>query len=117
MGPQFEESLIDELWQEHLAASYPKGFRGKDVNGIDLGLLDANIAGCVSTFIERGTLDLYQSAMLGLSYRDASYVVPILNEEGAAYFWRLERLAELVLKAVARKAQPVHNYGATADSR
>lgn len=107
MEPQFEESLIDELWQEHLAAAYPKGFRGNDVNGIDFVLLDANIAGCVTTFIARGTLNLYQSAMLGLSYRDASYVVPILNEEGAAYFWRLERLAELVLKAVARKAQPV----------
>lgn len=68
-------------------------------------MLDANIAGCVDTFIKRGSLNQYQAVILGLSYRDASYVVPILNDEGAAYFWRLERLAELVLKAVARKAQ------------
>lgn len=101
-----EESLIEELWQEHLAAPFPKGLRGKDVNGIDFVLLDANIAGCVSTFIERGKLNAYQMAMLGLSYRDANFIVPILNEEGAAYFWRLERLAELVLKAVARNNQP-----------
>jgi hypothetical protein len=72
MEPEFEESLIDELWQEHLAAPFPRGFRGKAVNGIDFVLLDANIAGCVSTFIEGGTLSLYQAAMLGLSYRDAS---------------------------------------------
>ena len=101
-----EESLIEELWQEHLAAAFPEGLRAKDVNGIDLVLLDANIAGCVSTFVERGKLNNYQSAMLGLSYRDASFVIPILNEEGVAYFWRLERLAELVLKVVARKNQP-----------
>ncbi len=105
MENESEESLIDELWQEHLAAPFPKGFRAKDVNGIDFVMLDANIAGCVDTFLERGTLNLYQAAMLGLSYRDASYVIPILNEEGAAYFWRLERLAEWVLKAVARNNQ------------
>jgi hypothetical protein len=105
MGNESEESLVDELWQEHLAAPFPKGFHGKDVNGIDLVMLDANIAGCIDTFLERGTLNLYQLAMLGLSYRDVSYVIPILDEEGAAYFWRLERLAELVLKEVARKNQ------------
>ena len=98
-------SDVEELWQEHLAAPFPGGLRAKDVNGIDFILLDANIAGCVDTFLERGTLNLYQAAILGLSYRDVSYVIPILNEEGAAYFWRLERLAELVLKAVARKNQ------------
>ena|SRR5689334_8422443 len=106
MNLESEESLITELWQEHLAAPFPKGFRGKDVNGIDFVVLDATIAGCVDTFIDRGTLSLYQSAMLGLSYQDVSYIVPILNEDGAAYFWRLQRLAELVLKAVARKTQP-----------
>jgi hypothetical protein len=101
-----DDSLISELWQEHLTAPFPKGFRGKDVSGIDFVLLDANIAGCVSTFLERGALNLYQLSILGLSYRDASHVVPILNEEGAEYFWRLERLAELVLRAVAHKHQP-----------
>jgi hypothetical protein len=101
-----DDSLISDLWQEHLTKPFPKGFRGKDVSGIDFVLLDANIAGCVSTFLERGTLNLYQVSVLGLSYRDASHVISILNEEGAEYFWRLERLAELVLKAVARKHQP-----------
>jgi len=101
-----EEAAIEELWQEHLAAAFPKKFRGKDVNKIDFVLLDATIAGCVSTFLERGKLNVYQLAMLGLAYRDASYVVPVLNDEGAAYFWRLERLAELVLKVLANKNQP-----------
>jgi hypothetical protein len=101
-----DELLIGELWQEHLAAPFPNGFRGKDVDGIDFVILDADIAGCVETFVRRGTLSLFQAAALGISYRNVSYVIPILNEEGAAYFWRLERLAELILKTVARRNQP-----------
>jgi hypothetical protein len=103
METELEEPSIADLWQKHLAAPFPAGFRGKGLNGIDFVMLDANIAGCVQTFLERGKLNLFQTAMLGLSYRDASFVVPTLNEQGAAYFWRLGRLAELVLRAIARK--------------
>ena len=96
-----EKALIEELWKEHESAPFPKGYRGKDVNGIDFVMLDADVAGCVDTFLSRGNLNLFQTAVLGLRYRDLSYVIPILNDEGAEYYWRLERLAELVLKAVA----------------
>ena len=103
-----DELLIEELWKEHVATPFPKGFLAKDVDGIDFVMLDADIAGCVDTFLERGNLNLFQTAVLGLCYRHVSYVTPILNEEGAAYFWRLERLAELVLKAVALKNEKHH---------
>lgn len=103
-----EQLLIEELWKEHVATPFPKGFRAKDVDGIDFVMLDADIAGCIDTFLERGNLNLFQTASLGLCYRHASYVTSILNEEGAAYFWRLERLAELVLKAVALKNEKQH---------
>jgi hypothetical protein len=95
------KALINRLWEEHLAAPFPKGLTGVDVNGIDLVLLDSSIAGCVDTYVDSDALNLFQTAMLGLSYRDASFVVPILNKEAAAYFFRLERLAELILKGVA----------------
>lgn len=101
MKSKNEKLLINDLWQEHLKAPFPKKLRGKDINGIDFVVLDADIAGCVSTFLERGNLSVYQTAILGLSYQQASFIIPVLNKEGAAYFWRLERLAELVLKAVA----------------
>jgi hypothetical protein len=101
--------LIRELWTEHKNALFPKGFRAKDVNGIDFVMLDADVAGCVETFLGRGNLNLYQTAILGLSYRNLSYVIPIINDEGTEYFWRLERLAELILKAVALKNQEEHN--------
>lgn len=100
--------LINELWAEHKRAPFPKGFRAKDVSGIDFVVLDADVAGCVETFLGRGTLNLYQTAILGLSYRNLSYVIPIINDEGKEYFWRLERLAELILKAVALKNEKQH---------
>ena len=103
MDSDSEETLIAELWKAHLATPFPERFRAKDINGIDFVMLDADIAGCVDTFVTRGNLNLFQTAVLGICYRNASFVMPILNEEGAAYFWRLERLAELVLKAVALK--------------
>lgn len=105
-SPKFtvmEEILISDLWKEHIAAPFPNGFRAKDVNGIDFVMLDADVAGCVDTFLSRGNLNLYQTAVLGLSYRNLSSVIRILNDEGREYFGRLERLAELVLKSVAIK--------------
>jgi hypothetical protein len=72
MEPQLEEPSIKDLWDEHLATPFPKGCRGRDLNGIDFVLLDANIAGCVRTFVERGKLRMFQTAVLGLSYRDAT---------------------------------------------
>lgn len=103
-----EKALIEELWKEHQSAPFPKSYRAKDVNGIDFVMLDADVAGCVDSFLGRGNLNLFQTALLGLCYRDLTYVIPILNEEGRDYYWRLERLAELVLKAVAETNRKEH---------
>ena len=103
-----ENRLIEELWNEHRLAAFPKSYRGKDVDGIDFVMLDADVAGCVDSFLSRGNLNLFQTAILGLCYRNLSYVTPLLNEEGKAYYQRLERLAKLVLKAVAVRNQKEH---------
>ena len=70
--------------------------------------LDADVAGCVDTFLTRSNLNLFQTATLGLSYRNLSYVMPLLNDEGKTYFRRLERLAELVLKAMTLRNEKDH---------
>jgi spore coat protein CotH len=111
MKTEYDHKTINELWQEHLATPFPKRLRGKDINGIDFVMLDADIAGCVSSFLEEGKLNLYQTAMLGLSYQRASHVVSLLSDEEAAYYERLERLAELVLKAIALDNEAAHKKG------
>ena len=35
MKTNSDELLISDLWKEHKNAPFPKGFRGKDVSGID----------------------------------------------------------------------------------
>jgi hypothetical protein len=99
---------INKLWKEHFQAKFPEDFYGQEINGVDFVTLDSSIAGCISTFAEDGNLNLYQTAVLGLCYREVSFILPILNEPDAEYFRRLERLAELVLKAVARKNLAAH---------
>ena len=98
--------IIEELWAERNTSLFPKNLGGKDVNGIDFDLLDANIAGCVMVYLERGTLDVWRTAILGLSYRNCEYIIPILNEEAAEYYWRLGRMAELILEDLAKAEQP-----------
>ena len=109
MKTKADEFLIRDLWKEHKSAQFPKGFAGKDISGIDFVLIDSYVAGCVTTFLGRGNLNLYQTAILGLSYRNLSYVIPVISEEGKEYFWRLERLAELVLKSVAFTNEGEHS--------
>ena len=97
--------LIKKLWREHKAAPFPKASRGREVAGWDLVLLDAATAGCLSTFVERGTLDTWRLAGLGLCYHDLVRVVLEVDGEEHAYFDRLERLAGLVLEAVCDGSQ------------
>lgn len=75
-------------------------------------MLDADVAGCVDTFLDRGNLNLFQTAILGLCYRNLSCVMPFLDDEGKAYYHRLERLAELVRKAVAVRNEQDHEVSA-----
>jgi hypothetical protein len=53
-----DNRLIEQLWREHKLEAFPQGYRGKDVNGVDLVMLDADVAGCVDTFLDRGNLNL-----------------------------------------------------------
>ena len=93
-------SLLELLWHEHQAAPFPKASRCREVAGNDLIALDYTAAGCISTFVGRGTLDTWRLAVLGLCYHGLGLAVAQLEGEERAYFSRLETLAGLVLEAV-----------------
>ena len=97
-----KNKVIEELWKEHEAAAFPASCRGVDVRGVDMTMLDADVAGCVDTFVSGRKLNLFQTAVLGLCYRELADVLPALDGEAKAYYARLDRLAGLVLKAVAQ---------------
>lgn len=98
------EKMIVDLWNEHRQKAFPEGCGGKEIKGIDLILLDTNIAGCIHTFIEnehqyKYRLDEPRIAILGKCYRDLAIIQPFLtSEEEKEYFTRLDRMAGLILE-------------------
>jgi hypothetical protein len=99
--------MIEPLWREHHAAEFPAVCRGRDIDGIDFVMLEADVAGCVLTFLKRrGALDLRRTAILGVCYRNVTYVLPKMPTEARPYFERVERLARLVLDAVKTASGP-----------
>ena len=93
--------MIAKLWSDHYAAPFPKECAGEQIEDIDLVLLDADVTGCISVFLQNGgKLDHWRTAILGLCYRHLAIVVRNLSGEAQGYFWRLETLAGLVLEAV-----------------
>ena len=97
--------MIDHLWSEHQSAPFPKASRCREVAGHDLIALDYTTAGCISTFVARGTLDTWRLSILGLCYHGLALVVAQLEDEERAYFARLEELAGFVLATVRDSSQ------------
>jgi hypothetical protein len=94
---------LRRLWREHLEAEYPDGYRDKDVAGVALILLDADIAGCVSASLGGARLDPERTAILERCYRDAVAVSRELTGPPRDYFERLKRMAAIVLETSSGK--------------
>lgn len=94
-GAQPEDRLA-RLWEEHRRALYPDSFRGIDVEGVELILLDADVAGLVQRELNGG-LDDSGIAILWACIADLDKVVTLINSQYcASYFARLRTMAKLV---------------------
>jgi hypothetical protein len=108
------EKMIEDLWNEHYQRVFPKGCGGKEIQGIDLALLDTFTAGCIQTFIYHGQkykyrLDEPRIAILGKCYRQLAIIQPFLTtDESKDYFSRLDKMAGLVLDWISahRRSNP-----------
>ncbi|MER7515572.1 hypothetical protein [Streptomyces sp. NPDC126499] len=86
---------LAELWEEHRSAPFPPGFRGVDIEGVELVLLDADVAALVRRELDGG-LDDDGVAALWACVADLGKVVPLIDEEYcAAYCVRLQAMARL----------------------
>jgi hypothetical protein len=98
---------LDDLrrfWEEHRKRPFPPSLLSKSVNGRDLVLLDSGMAGCISTFLSRGSLDAWRACLLGMDYHDVAGIVTVLHRDGAVYFEWLRRMAGLTLRLAAEQA-------------
>src|SRR3954447_8292844 len=96
MSPD-EEARV--LWAEHQATAFPARLRGEEVAGVDMVMLDADIAGCVVTWLgASGGLDASRRDSLERCLDDIDRVLPLIQDTGEReYYERLRRLARLAL--------------------
>ncbi|MFF5405217.1 hypothetical protein ACFY8K_18775 [Streptomyces misionensis] len=92
---------VSRLWEGHRRAAFPADVRGAEPSGIDLVLLDATVAGCVSGWLDGGgSLDAERGRILRDAVRDLDRVLPeITGDDAPRYFRHLRRLAVLVSAA------------------
>ena len=98
--------LVAPLWERHLARPFPPRLRGEEIEGVDMVLLDADIAGCTQTWLKSSTdLDTMRRGALRDCLGDLDTVLPQLSDpEEAAYYAGLRELAVGVLSA--QRAHP-----------
>jgi hypothetical protein len=101
-----ELGLLSRLWDEHKRATFPPHLRGQDIEGEDMVMLDADIAGCVSSSLA-GPLDERRRSILLRCLAALQKVVPSISDEGSAveYYERLREMATLATEAGNAKAQ------------
>jgi len=77
---------------------FPARLRGEELAGVDMVMLDADLAGCVVTWrANHGLLDEGRQQLLARLLLDVDQVVPLLQDDGErAYYERLGRLGRLV---------------------
>ncbi|MEV6448106.1 hypothetical protein [Amycolatopsis sp. NPDC051716] len=87
------------LFEAHREAPFPSRWRGADVEGIDMVMLDATAAGGVSAWLERqGLLDDRGFAVLAECEQRLVRVIPELDAHGRDYYQRLLDMAVLALE-------------------
>ena len=102
---RFQE--ISRLWEQHLSVAFPDKLRSMEIDGADAILLDATIAGCVQTFLDKqGKLDLWRTSTLGLCYGDLARWIAETAGKELKYLKRLQEMARLVLKFVLERSKP-----------
>lgn len=89
---------VTPLWDAHLRADFPAYLRGAELLGIDMVLLDAEVAGCVSSWLHgRGHLDEERRRILARCVADLDHILPILATQEDAYYGRLRAMAVAAL--------------------
>jgi hypothetical protein len=98
--PEERTSTIYGLHEEHQGAGFPARFRDEEPSGVDLALLDAGIAGCVTTWQHGGRLDTAQREVLHECLHDLDRVLSRLTDGSERqYVERLRELARLLAQA------------------
>lgn len=93
-------AAVTTLFAAHAKAPFPSQWRGADVAGFDMVMLDADPAGCVSVWLERqGFLDDWRWNVLAECEQRLIRIIPELDAYGREYYQRLLDMTALILEA------------------
>jgi hypothetical protein len=89
------------LHQQHLELDFPPRLRGEEIAGVDMVMVDADIAGCAQVWLDsRANLDAARIQTLQGCRSDVERVLPELSDpQEVEYYGRLRDLAAAVLRA------------------
>ncbi|TJZ57513.1 hypothetical protein FCH28_06030 [Streptomyces piniterrae] len=96
--PDESEAVVARLWQEFRSEPWPARLNGAELVGIELVTLDADLAGCVHSWLNNGGyLDPRRRRTLNRRIRELEQVLPQLTEADAPQRWhRLHQMAQRV---------------------
>jgi hypothetical protein len=93
-------AAVTQLWEAHSEAAFPRRLLYDDVAGVEMVMLDADVSGCVSTWLSRdGSIDNWRWNILASRERDLELVLPKLSGQEAAYYQGLLDMAVLILES------------------
>jgi hypothetical protein len=88
------------LYGEHERAEFPCRWRDEEPGGVEMVMLDADVAGIVSTWLSEGRLDASAESGLRSSLSDLDRVAQTLSDsQELRYCQRLSELVRLTLSA------------------
>ncbi|WP_189935201.1 hypothetical protein [Streptomyces aurantiogriseus] len=96
MSERPHDGRLSQLWEEHMRALFPAGFRGVDFEGVDLILLDADVAALVQRELDGGLGD-EGVAILWACIARLDKILPLIGDDYCtSYYARLRMMAGIV---------------------
>ena len=94
---------IESAWNARYFRGFPRECVGVEVDGVCLTSCDTFLAGCISYFVENGTLDPQRTDVVARVCADLDRVMPSLSGDAHRYFSELLALGKaLEVRANAR---------------
>ncbi|MFF5225396.1 hypothetical protein [Dactylosporangium sp. NPDC000521] len=93
-------AAVAARYEAHCDAPFPSRWRGADVAGFDMIMLDSFPSGCISVWLaQAGALDDWRWNILADYEQRLLRVIPELDDEGREYYQRILDMAVLILEA------------------
>ena len=91
-------TAVADLWKAHQEAAFPRRLIVEEVAGVEMVMLDADVAGSIMSWLGNGgDIDDRRWDVLAVCEQNLIRVIPELADYEASYFQRLLEMAVLVL--------------------